>query len=150
MEINYMLTPEGIESGYAQAPLRKHPGDGGADLFASKGVVIPPRSQVKVSTGVCVEIPMGTVGYITPRSGIALRDTVTVLNAPGTIDAGYTGELEVILMNLSDDKEFVVSPGDRIAQFVLHPVYLATFKRVDSLGETDRGENGFGSTGVQG
>jgi len=105
-----------------------------------------PNARALVATGVQVSIPKGYEGQIRPRSGLALRDGLTVLNSPGTVDSGYIGELKVILYNTSS-YEVHLSKGTRIAQFVVAKVYRARFERVDSLDKTERGDEGFGSTG---
>lgn len=128
-------------------PARAHATDAGADLKAAEYVVIPSQTRALVHTGTSVQLPAGTVGYITPRSGLATKHGVTVLNAPGTIDAGYTGELAVVLHN-TGRQPFEVRPGDRIAQLVVHPVLLPEFTPVGGFADTDRGDGGFGSTGV--
>lgn len=128
-------------------PVRVHPGDAGADLRARERVLVPPRSRESVGTGVRIGIPFGYVGLVHPRSGLALRNGVTVLNAPGTIDHGYTGEVKVVLANTSDEP-FEVRVGDRIAQLVIEEVELANFVQASSLGDSSRGEGGFGSTGA--
>lgn len=128
-------------------PVRAHPSDAGLDLMAAKLVAIAPGDRARVPTGVQVAIPEGHVGYITPRSGIAARYGLTVLNAPGTIDAGYRGEIEVLLVN-HENREVWVERGARIAQLVIHPIITPEVKLVDALPVTERGEGGFGSTGA--
>jgi dUTP pyrophosphatase len=122
-------------------------GDAGADLTASEAAVVPARGRILVKTGVKIAIPYGYVGLVHPRSGLALKSGITVLNTPGTIDSGYRGEVGVILYN-STDADFEVKPGDRIAQLVIQKVSTVEFNVVDALTESDRGEGGFGSTGV--
>jgi dUTP pyrophosphatase len=122
-------------------------GDAGADLWASEGGYVPARGRALMKTGLKIAIPYGYVGLLHPRSGFALNNGVTVLNAPGTIDSGYRGEVGVILYNTSE-VDVYVEPGDRIAQLVIQKVEYADFHIVDALTESDRGENGFGSTGV--
>lgn len=128
-------------------PVRVHPGDAGADLRAAESAVVPAHGRVGVRTGVRIAIPFGYVGLVHPRSGMALRSGVTVLNAPGTVDHGYTGEVKVILHNTTDDP-FEVRVGDRIAQLLVQEVELPEFEVVEALEETNRGDGGFGSTGV--
>lgn len=125
-------------------PFRAHPHDAGADLHSTIYYNIPARRTVAVGTGIAVHIPIGHVGLIHPRSGLAAKHGITVLNAPGTIDAGYTGEVKVLLHNTSD-KTFWVAPGDRIAQLIVQRVELCTFEWGSGGGV--RGDNGFGSTG---
>ncbi len=115
-----------------------------ADLAQS--MELPPLGRAMVPTGLYVEIPAGYEMQVRPRSGLAARHGVTVLNSPGTIDADYRGEIRVILVNLSD-RAFVIEPGERIAQLVVAPVARASWENADTLGNTARGEGGFGSTG---
>lgn len=131
----------------AQPPRRAHDGDAGADLVADEDVVIAPGERALVGTGVAVALEYGTVGLVHPRSGLAHRHGVTVLNAPGTIDYGYTGEVKVNLFN-AGDTEFDVTRGMRIAQPVIQRVELSDFDVVDELAPTERGGAGHGSTGV--
>jgi dUTP pyrophosphatase len=109
--------------------------------------VIPPSARVKIPTGLFPELPPGFEGQIRPRSGLAFRYGVTVLNAPGTIDADYRGELEILLVNLGNEP-FTVKNGDRIAQMVVAPVCRVRIAEAESLGKTERGASGFGSTGM--
>jgi len=134
------LTPDG------QLPSRKHVQDAGADLHSSETRTIQPHTSELIQTGVCMAIPPGYEGQVRPRSGLANKHAVTVLNAPGTIDAQYRGPVGVILIN-HGTKPFVINKGDRIAQLVIAKVELITFTRVDTLEDTDRGDGGFGSTG---
>jgi dUTP pyrophosphatase len=132
----------------AKLPLRKHKNDAGADLFSNQDVIIYPGETKVVGTGNYFSIPEGFEIQIRSRSGLALKNSVFVLNSPGTIDSGYIGEVGVILHNAGKEP-FVVSKGDRIAQAVIAPVCLLGFEVVDTLEETDRGDGGFGSTGVK-
>jgi dUTP pyrophosphatase len=128
-------------------PQRAHPGDAGLDLTAVEPLHLDPRGRAAVPTGLAVAIPPGFAGLVVPRSGLARRYGVTVANAPGLIDAGYRGELQVILVNLSDEAHHI-APGDRIAQLVVVPVSVAAAVEVDELPPSDgRGDGGFGSTG---
>ena len=136
---------EVLEGG--RVPLYARDGDAGADLTSSETVVVPAHGRALVKTGIKVAIPYGYVGLVHPRSGLALNKGITVLNAPGTIDSGYRGEVGVILYNTTD-VSFLVNPGDRIAQLVIQKVSIVEFNKVDALTESDRGEGGFGSTGV--
>jgi dUTP pyrophosphatase len=122
-------------------------GDAGLDLRASAAVVIPARSHLMVPTGVALGIPANHVGLVHPRSGLAAKHGITVLNAPGTIDSGYRGEINVLLLNTSD-VDFNVAHGDRIAQLVVQEYVTADLIEVDELTTSDRGAGGFGSTGV--
>lgn len=125
------------------------PGDAGADLFADVNAPVPilPGERKLIPTGVWVELPPGYELQIRSRSGLALKDGLVVLNAPGTIDSGYRGEIGVILANLDDHKAVTIRKGMRIAQAVLAPVVRAVFLPVAELSESDRGTGGFGSTG---
>lgn len=132
----------------AKLPFRAHDGDAGADLFAVSWSTVWPGQTSWIETGIAVDIPKGFVGLIHPRSGLAFKNGITVLNAPGTIDAGYTGEIKVSLHNTSDE-DFEVWPGDRIAQLVIQRVELPHFNWVAELEDSQRGVGGFGSTGVK-
>ncbi|HRF09120.1 MAG TPA: dUTP diphosphatase [Xanthobacteraceae bacterium] len=128
------------------------PGAAGMDLVAAvpenAPLVIPPRGRAAVPTGLALAIPQGFEGQVRPRSGLALKNGVTVLNAPGTIDSDYRGEVKVILLN-TNDEAFEISRGMRIAQIVFARVEQLTLQEVSSLDDTARGSGGFGSTGVQ-
>jgi dUTP pyrophosphatase len=128
-------------------PSYAHPGDAGADLYAATAAEIPPGERAVVPTGVAIELPPGYVGLVHPRSGLAAKLGVTVLNAPGTVDAGYRGEIMVILVNHDPASVAHISRGDRIAQLVVQRVERADFHRVDELGQTARGAGRHGSTG---
>ncbi|AEV87988.1 deoxyuridine 5'-triphosphate nucleotidohydrolase [Actinoplanes sp. SE50] len=128
-------------------PAYAHPGDAGADLVAAQDVEIAPGEWAKIGTGIAVAIPEGFVGLVHPRSGLAARLGVTVLNAPGTVDAGYRGEILVNLINHDRARAVKISRGDRIAQLVVQRVERAAFHVVDSLDDTARGTGGHGSTG---
>lgn len=131
----------------ARLPERAHAGDAGLDLCAVEGVEIPPGGRAAVPTGWAVAIPEGHAGLVVPRSGLARRHGVTVANAPGLIDAGYRGELQVLLVNLGTEPH-AVAVGDRVAQLVIVPVAAIPACEVDELPASDgRGEGGFGSTG---
>ena len=131
----------------ATIPSYAHPGDAGLDLASCETVEIAPGSTAMVRTGVAIALPPGTEGQVRPRSGLAAKHAVTVLNAPGTIDEGYRGELRVILINHGLEV-FRVEPGMRIAQLVVAPVLRVETALVDSLDDTARGTGGFGSTGA--
>jgi dUTP pyrophosphatase len=128
-------------------PAYAHPGDAGADLVAAEDVEIPPGGRAQVRTGVAIALPEGFVALVHPRSGLAARLGVTVLNAPGTVDAGYRGEILVILINHDRVTAAKISRGDRIAQLVLQRVERARFEIVDELPDSRRGAGGHGSTG---
>ncbi len=129
------------------APAYAHPGDAGADLVARVDVVLLPGERSLVPTGIALGLPPGYAGFVHPRSGLAARHGVSVVNAPGTIDEGYRGEVLVNLVNLDPSTPFTVRRGDRIAQLVVQRVARAGFVVVDSLDGTSRGETGHGSTG---
>jgi len=128
-------------------PAYAHDGDAGLDLAAAADVTLAPGQRAAVPTGLAIAIPVGWVGLVHPRSGLARRQGVTVANAPGTIDAGYRGEVQVLLINLGD-REARLSRGDRIAQLLLQRVGRASVVEVASLDDTSRGSGGFGSTGL--
>jgi dUTP pyrophosphatase len=128
-------------------PAYAHPGDAGADLAAAEDVELAPGERRLVPTGIAVALPDGFVGLVHPRSGLAARLGVTVLNAPGTVDAGYRGEILVNLINHDPVNRVRISRGDRIAQLVVQRVERAAFHLVDELPETGRGAGGHGSTG---
>ncbi len=121
-------------------------GSAGADLAACESVVVPPGEWRAVATGIFLEIPRGYEIQLRPRSGLALRRGVTLLNAPGTIDSDYRGEVKVLVVNHGREP-FRIAPGDRIAQMVLQPVVVMNFEEGGGLSETERGSGGFGSTG---
>jgi dUTP pyrophosphatase len=128
-------------------PAYAHPGDAGADLRAAEEAVLPPGGRAVVGTGVALAVPDGYAAFVHPRSGLAARHGITVVNAPGTIDAGYRGEVRVVLLNTDPAEPFTVHRGDRIAQLVVQPVAHVRFLDVDQLPPTPRGDGGFGSTG---
>jgi dUTP pyrophosphatase len=128
-------------------PAYAHPGDAGADLRAAEEVVLPPGGRATVGTGIAVAVPSGHAGFVHPRSGLAASHGITVVNAPGTIDAGYRGEVRVVLLNTDPAEPFTVRRGDRIAQLVVQPVTRVRFLDVAELPPTPRGGGGFGSTG---
>lgn len=129
------------------APVYAHPGDAGADLAAAEAVRLEPGQRVTVGTGVAVALPDGFAGFVVPRSGLAARHGITIVNAPGTVDTGYRGEIRVTLLNTDSSEPYDVAVGDRIAQLVLVPVARAAFVPVDALPDSVRGAGGFGSTG---
>jgi dUTP pyrophosphatase len=123
-------------------------GDAGFDLVARAPAVLAPRGgRALVPTGIAVALPTGYAGFIQPRSGLALRYGVTVLNSPGLVDAGYRGELKVVLVNTDPEEPYAVERGDRIAQFVVQPVEHVQLTVVDALDASERGEGGFGHSG---
>lgn len=131
------------------APDYAHPGDAGADLRITEDTVLEPGQRRLVGTGVAVALPEGYAGLVHPRSGMAARHGLTIVNAPGTVDAGYRGEIKVSLLNTDSDAAYDVAVGDRIAQLIVMPVTRARFIPVSTLDESVRGAGGFGSTGYQ-
>ena len=127
-------------------PAHAHPGDGGVDLYAREAEELEPGERAVVATGIALAIPDGYAGLVTPRSGLAARHGISVVNGPGLVDGGYRGEIKVILVNLSD-VTFLIERGDRIAQLVVVPIAVQEFVVVDDLEATTRGSGGFGSTG---
>ena len=130
----------------ALPPTRAHRGDAGLDLYALEGIELGPGERASVRTGIAVEIPDGRAGLVLPRSGLAARHGLALVNAPGLIDSGYRGELLVNLLNTDPDDLFVVEPGMRIAQLVVLPVPEVEPVEVDELPSSERGERGFGSS----
>jgi dUTP pyrophosphatase len=133
----------------AEPPVYAHPGDAGADLTAAEAVSLAPGQRVLLSTGVRIALPEGYVGFVVPRSGLAAKHGITIVNSPGTIDAGYRGEIKVALLNTDSDATYDVAIGDRIAQLIVMPVPRVRFMPVDDLPDSVRGGAGFGSTGYQ-
>jgi dUTP pyrophosphatase len=128
-------------------PSYAHEGDAGMDLFASRSVTLRPGERALVGTGIAVAIPHGHAGFVQPRSGLALRQGIGIVNSPGLIDSGYRGEISVVLINLDATKPAVVERGDKVAQLVVLPVARARLVPTDDLPATGRGAGGFGSTG---
>ena len=124
-----------------------HPGDAGADLVAAEAVVLAPGQRATVGTGVAIALPDGFAAFVMPRSGLAAKFGITIVNAPGTVDAGYRGEIRVTLLNTDTSEPYSVAVGDRIAQLVIMPVSRARFIPVERLPGSHRDESGFGSTG---
>ncbi|HWA53065.1 MAG TPA: dUTP diphosphatase [Solirubrobacterales bacterium] len=131
----------------AVLPTRAHEGDAGLDLYACEAAHIGPGERWSVGTGVAVEIPAGHAGLVLPRSGLAKKHGIALVNAPGLIDSGYRGEIRVLLLNTDPADLFRVEPGDRIAQLVIAPVALAEPVERAALADSARGEGGFGSSG---
>jgi len=131
-------------------PHYSHPGDAGADLHSAEALVLAPGDRALVSTGVSIALPDGYAAFVVPRSGLAANHGITIVNSPGTVDAGYRGEIKVSLLNTSRTAAFSVAVGDRIAQLIVMPIVRATFIPVEKLPGSDRGEGGFGSTGIAG
>lgn len=129
-------------------PQRAHPGDAGADLYAAEDITLAPGARALVKTGIALALPTGTVGLIHPRSGLAAKHGLSIVNTPGTVDAGYRGEIKVCLLNTDAEDPIEITRGMRIAQLVVQRVELADFVEVEELDDTDRGEGGYGSTGT--
>jgi dUTP pyrophosphatase len=136
-----MLDPELPEPRYA------HPGDAGADLVTAVDVDLPPLGRATVPTGVSIALPDGYAAFVHPRSGLAAQHGVTLVNAPGTVDAGYRGEIRVVLLNTDPNHPVRLRRGDRIAQLVVQPVERVRFVRAESLPGSHRGPGGLGSSG---
>lgn len=128
-------------------PVRAHPDDAGIDLYAAIDLVLAPGRRQVVGTGIAIALPVGTVGLIHPRSGLAARAGLSIVNTPGTIDAGYRGEIKVCLINLDPEAPITIARGDRIAQLLVQRVELPPVLEVDRLDETERGAGGYGSSG---
>jgi dUTP pyrophosphatase len=127
-------------------PQRAYEGDAGLDLAACERAMLEPGERATVATGVAVAIPPGYAGYVQPRSGLAEKHGITIVNTPGLVDSGYRGELRIILLNTDRERAFEIEPGMRIAQLVLLPVPPVELRVVDELPATERGERGFGSS----
>ena len=134
-------------SATGRAPEQAHDDDAGHDLFASEPARLEPGERASVGTGIAVAIPPGHAGLVLPRSGLAVRHGIALVNAPGLIDSGYRGEVRVLLINTDRTETFEISAGDRIAQLLIVPIASPEFVEAAGLSETGRGERGFGSTG---
>ncbi len=134
-------------NGRALLPTRAYPGDAGLDLYALDEAVLAPGQRVSIGTGIAVEIPAGRAGLVLPRSGLAGKHGIALVNAPGLIDSGYRGEIRVLLLNTDRDAPFTVAHGERIAQLVLVRVETREVVEVEELALTERGAGGFGSSG---
>jgi dUTP pyrophosphatase len=139
-EVEVLLSGEHV-------PAYAHPGDAGADLVSTETVELGPGERATVGTGTAIALPDGHVAFVVPRSGLALKHGITIVNTPGTVDAGYRGEIRVILLNTDRSAPYTIAAGDRIAQLVVMPVSRARFVPVERLPGSHRGEGGFGSTG---
>jgi len=130
----------------AHLPEQAYEGDAGMDLAACEAVTIEPGERAVVPTGLAIEIPDGYAGFVQPRSGLAVRHGIGIVNTPGLLDSGYRGEIRVVLINTDREQRFTVEPGMRIAQLVIVPVAAARLVEVDELAASDRGSRGFGSS----
>lgn len=130
----------------AHVPERAYAGDAGLDLAACERVQLGPGERALVPTGLAVAIPEGYAGFVQPRSGLAARDGIAVVNSPGLIDSGYRGEIQVVLLNTDRERTFTAEPGERIAQLVVLPVPDLSVREVDELQPSERGVRGFGSS----
>ena len=130
-----------------EAPSYAHPGDAGADLRSTETFELQPGERRLVGTGVAISLPMGYAAFVHPRSGLAARHGISIVNAPGTVDAGYRGEIKVCLINTDRSHAVSIARGDRIAQLIVQPVSLAAFVTVSELPTSARGSSGYGSTG---
>ena len=142
VEVLLVLLDDGLPE-----PTYAHPGDAGADLVSRVDVVLPPGGRHTVPTGVAIALPDGYAAFVHPRSGLARKHGLTIVNAPGTVDAGYRGEIAVTLLNTDASEPITVHRGDRIAQLVVQRVERARFVRAERLPGSHRGESGFGSSG---
>jgi dUTP pyrophosphatase len=131
----------------AIVPTQAHAGDAGSDLYACEGIVLAPGARGRVGTGIAVAIPKDYAGLVLPRSGLAHKHGITLTNAPGLIDSGYRGELQVLLLNTDRQESYEIKPGDRIAQLMLVKYGAAIWTKVSEFDETHRGDGGFGSSG---
>lgn len=133
----------------AQIPHMAYNGDAGVDLRSVERIVLEPQERAMVPTGLAIALPEGYAGFVLPRSGLAAKHGISIVNAPGLIDSNYRGELKVILLNTDPDKSFTIEIGDRIAQLIVMPVPTINFEQVEELTESQRGESGFGSSGIR-
>jgi dUTP pyrophosphatase len=138
----------GVSEG-ARAPQRAHEHDAGYDLYAVEAATLEPGARASVGTGIVVAVPEGHAGLVLPRSGLAARNGIALVNAPGLIDSGYRGELRVLVLNTDGEETFRISPGDRIAQLVIIRVAAVDFVESAELTASARGADGFGSTGAR-
>lgn len=133
----------------AQIPHMAYNGDAGVDLRSVERIVLEPQERAMVATGLAIALPEGYAGFVLPRSGLAAKHGISIVNAPGLIDSNYRGELKVVLLNTDPDKSFTIEIGDRIAQLIVMPVPTINFEQVEELTESQRGESGFGSSGIR-
>ena len=145
---DFLTIPTTLASDSALIPERAYEGDAGYDLCSTEDIELAPFQRVLISTGLSMEIPSGYAGFVLPRSGLAIRKGLSLVNTPGLIDSNYRGEIKAIAINLDPSETITVSKGDRIAQLVIMKIENARFTPVDSLEDSQRGCGGFGSSGV--
>lgn len=141
--------PIKILSRDAQIPHMAYNGDAGVDLRSVERIALKPQERAMVATGLAIALPEGYAGFVLPRSGLAAKHGISIVNAPGLIDSNYRGELKVILLNTDPDNSFTIEIGDRIAQLIVMRVPTINFEQVEELTESQRGESGFGSSGIR-
>lgn len=141
--------PIKILSRDAQIPHMAYNGDAGVDLRSVERIVLEPQERAMVATGLAIALPEGYAGFVLPRSGLAAKHGISIVNAPGLIDSNYRGELKAILLNTDPNESFTIEIGDRIAQLIVMPVPTINFEQVEELTESQRGESGFGSSGIR-
>ena len=147
--MNNVRVPIKILSHDAQIPHMAYNGDAGVDLRSVERIVLEPQARAMVATGLAIALPEGYAGFVLPRSGLAAKHGISIVNAPGLIDSNYRGELKVILLNTDPNESFTIEIGDRIAQLIVMPVPTINFEQVEELTESQRGESGFGSSGIR-
>jgi dUTP pyrophosphatase len=129
-------------------PVYAHKTDAGIDLYSTINCILKPFERKLIPSGIKVSIPEGYAGFILPRSGLAIKNGISLVNSPGLIDSGYRGEICIIMINFDKEKDFTVKKGDKICQLVIKKIEHAYFIKVEELEDSDRGENGFGSSGI--
>lgn len=141
--------PIKILSSDAQVPSMAYNGDAGVDLRSVEHIVLKPQERAMVATGLAIALPEGYAGFVLPRSGLAAKHGISIVNAPGLIDSNYRGELKVVLVNTDPEESFSIEIGDRIAQLIVMPVPTISFEQIEELPDSQRGESGFGSSGIR-
>ena len=147
MTANSVVVPIKRLDGELELPAYAYPGDAGLDLRAAEPAVLKPLERAAIPCGIALGLPRGYAGFVLPRSGLAAKHGISIVNAPGLIDSDYRGEIKVILVNLDPNESFTIDKGDRIAQLVIMPVPVVALEEACELTETDRGAGGFGSSG---
>ena len=148
MEFDIQMKVKRLDKGLP-VPCYANPGDAGLDLYSAADVRIEPLHRVMIPTGLAIALPQGYAGFVQPRSGLALKKGLSIVNTPGLVDSGYRGELKVIAINTDTDESIDIARGERVAQLVVQRVLAVDLVEVDELDETERGEGGFGSTGLR-